>query len=602
MVEDGERRKHQRIRFETRVDLVYKGVGGFASVRTGNLSAGGLFVMLSQPPAPGTPVDFGLVVGAKGLHRGFGEVVWVRPAEAADEYPAGFGLRVLGFREGSPELIAGLVGEVLAGAEVPTGHGEEEAPAPAETLAARIPTAPIAVDETAEAAGSRTVSDRTTAVLTLDAARAAAAGPETSEAVEGEETAEAAAPSPPGEPGGGEPAGVATVVAPLAELVDGGADAPSAETPDGAGAASPSPVQPDEGPVGVATLVTPIADLTAGETSAPPPVPPSVPPDAEPQATTVFDIRQAMAAMQEFQGGAASATAAQPAPAPAPPAGRAIGAEEPSGPPPEAPPPAAPAGERPAPAVKPESAKPANEQARPAPAKPAAATVRAPEAAAKPAAAPEARPVAAAPPKAEVKERRPRRPVSKGLLRLAVLVLVAGGVYFVSAYTEWGRETTPAAMAWVKETSARLTGKATPSDAGSPAPGPQVAPAEKVSADEIVEVTWEGDGPTTLITVTANGPLTDDRVLHQELSRPPRSLIRVKGVNRPFTGFHERTDVPRLVGLRVGNHFELHPPELFVVAEPEAGAVVTRVEVSGSAILIEVAVQPTPTPKPKRGR
>lgn len=85
MVEDGERRKHQRIRFETRVDLVYKGVGGFASVRTGNLSAGGLFVMLSQPPAPGTPVDFGLVVGAKGLHRGFGEVVWVRPAEAADE-------------------------------------------------------------------------------------------------------------------------------------------------------------------------------------------------------------------------------------------------------------------------------------------------------------------------------------------------------------------------------------------------------------------------------------------------------------------------------------------------------------------------------------
>jgi hypothetical protein len=193
--------------------------------------------------------------------------------------------------------------------------------------------------------------------------------------------------------------------------------------------------------------------------------------------------------------------------------------------------------------------------------------------------------------------------VSRGLIRLALLVLVVGAVYLVCTQTRWGQETTPVALAWVKDTLASVTGKTTPADTEPGATSPVVmAPESKDAADQIVEVTWEGEGPTTLITVTANGPLSDDRILHEELSRPPRSLVRVKGIRRPFSGFQERTDVPHLVGLRVGHHFELHPPELFVVAEPESGAKVTRVEVSGSTILIEVMIPPTPTPKPKRGR
>jgi len=609
MAQGSERRKHQRIRFDTRVDLVYKGVSGFASLRTGNLSAGGVFVALSQPPAVGTPVDFGLVVGAKGLHRGSGEVAWVRPAEAADEHPAGFGLRFLGFREGSPELIAELVSEVLAGAEVPTDHGRGEPPAPAETLATRIPTAPIDVDDAAVTADSRAVSDRTTAVLTLDVASAAPAAPAPAEPPEAQGAPGGGDVSPPALAEGEGPAGVATLVAPVSELAAGGVEDPSAEPPAGVSSTPPSaPV--DEGPAGAATVTTPIADLAADSSSSPTGRPVSSPAasNAEPEGTTVFDVRQAMAAMQEFRGEEASRDAAQPVPAPAAPApaeagvtsGPGGGAAEPSGSRPEAAAAAPPAGHRPAPVMKPETATPAGAPVKPAPAKPDAGRAHGPTAApAKPAPAPEAKPAPAAPATTKVKEKRARRPVSKGLLRLAFLVLVVGAVYFVSVHTRWGRETTPVVFDWAEGTWARVTGKVE-RDSGSPALSPLIAAPVLAEADQIVEVTWEGDGPTTLITVTANGPLSDDRVLHEELARPPRSLVRVKGIRRPFTRFNERTDVPHLVGLRVGHHFELHPPELFVVAEPEVGAAVTRVEVSGSTILIEVTVPPTP--KPKRGR
>jgi hypothetical protein len=288
-----------------------------------------------------------------------------------------------------------------------------------------------------------------------------------------------------------------------------------------------------------------------------------------------------MSAMQELQGEAASRDGTPAAEAPAAPA---------AAPPPAAP--ATPAGE-----------KPKSEPARPAPAKPAVSPAKAatPPTAKPTPAGEEEKPEPKAPRAAEVKtkQRQPRRPASKGLLRLAVLVLVAGAVYLVGTQTQWGRETTPVVFGWVEGTWAKVTGKPQPV-AEPPSLSPLAAPTVPTEADQIVEVTWEGEGTTTLVTVRANGPLTADRVLHEELARPPRSLIRVKGIRRPFTGFQERTDVPNLVGLRVGHHFELHPPELFVVAEPVAGAKVTRVEVSGSTILVEVTVPPTPKPKRRR--
>jgi Tfp pilus assembly protein PilZ len=60
--------------------------------RTGNISLGGFFVALPNPPPVGTMVMFALDLDGK-VARGFGEVAWIRLTRTSLERPLGVGVQ-----------------------------------------------------------------------------------------------------------------------------------------------------------------------------------------------------------------------------------------------------------------------------------------------------------------------------------------------------------------------------------------------------------------------------------------------------------------------------------------------------------------------------
>jgi hypothetical protein len=383
MPETGERRKHRRLRVETRVDLVYKGVNGYAAVRSANLAPGGAFVVMSQPPAPGTVVFFGLMVGNYGHHRGQAEVVWARPAEQATEHPAGCGLRFVSFAEGSDELVGRFVEESYAAGEAPTGHGEERAAAATEATVVTLEVPAVSATEA-------------TVITPLELPAAAEPAPTAATP-----TVAPAVPVPPQVPETGA-AAPAPVAAAQAETPTGALSTTAPPTAQGSAFVAPPPL------VGGDVFAVDEAQQSEPATKA-----------GGDEPTPVFD-----------QGGAA-AEAPQPTPpkADAPPAVASVVAAE--VPPPVVPPapPAAAAEKPPAPAAHP------SPKAASAPTKPRTEPAAAPEKAETPAAA---APEAPAPTKpTRVRRARPRS--RRSLLLFGAVVIVGGGLYLVATQTPWGR-------------------------------------------------------------------------------------------------------------------------------------------------------------------
>lgn len=84
-------RENARTSAEVLVTIRIAGRDGMRA-KTGNISPGGFFVALPNPPPVGTMVKFALDLDGK-VVRGFGEVAWIRLTSKSIEMPVGMGVR-----------------------------------------------------------------------------------------------------------------------------------------------------------------------------------------------------------------------------------------------------------------------------------------------------------------------------------------------------------------------------------------------------------------------------------------------------------------------------------------------------------------------------
>jgi len=109
-VKPEDRREHERA--PIRFNLVYDSLSAFVSEFCGNISHGGVFVVVERPPVVGTQLAFSLrLADGFSLVQGIGEVVWSRGADEASERPAGMAVRFLELEDGSHEVIERILVE-----------------------------------------------------------------------------------------------------------------------------------------------------------------------------------------------------------------------------------------------------------------------------------------------------------------------------------------------------------------------------------------------------------------------------------------------------------------------------------------------------------
>lgn len=129
-------RRHRRAGIETRVDLEYRGVPRFVSGMSEDISPGGLFVRLDEPPQEGTRLRFGFRLDPDTpVVRGLGEVVWVRTEEGGPDQPKGAAIRYVEFddEDRARVVAASRRGEAAAGSagEPPEESDDAVADSPA---------------------------------------------------------------------------------------------------------------------------------------------------------------------------------------------------------------------------------------------------------------------------------------------------------------------------------------------------------------------------------------------------------------------------------------------------------------------------------------
>jgi len=128
---------------ETRVLLKFDRFSGFISEFSSNVSQGGMFIRTRTAEPVGTVLDFGFRLGDDyELIHGRGEVVWVRTREEAPERPAGMGIRFLELSAGSRELIRKMVDAYVQAGGTPFDVSQAPEPAPTPVHPPAVPAVP----------------------------------------------------------------------------------------------------------------------------------------------------------------------------------------------------------------------------------------------------------------------------------------------------------------------------------------------------------------------------------------------------------------------------------------------------------------------------
>lgn len=128
-----------------------------------------------------------------------------------------------------------------------------------------------------------------------------------------------------------------------------------------------------------------------------------------------------------------------------------------------------------------------------------------------------------------------------------------------------------------------------PSSAATASPT-AVAAAEVAAGRSVVRSISSRARPgATEVSIEASGSLDGGRVDTLALDDPPRILIRVKGIDKPYTPHLMEVGSPELIAIRIGHHPELHPPTLYVVLDTTSNAIsVLGRDVEGSTARIVV--------------
>ncbi len=115
MSEQSTQRAAPRIPFARRVELRFEEFGDFVTEYSRDLSLTGMFLHTTRPHPPGSSFQFEFEVeGGQPLIRGFGEVVWTRDPDAAEDEKPGMGIRFISLDANGQKLIRWLIERNLA--------------------------------------------------------------------------------------------------------------------------------------------------------------------------------------------------------------------------------------------------------------------------------------------------------------------------------------------------------------------------------------------------------------------------------------------------------------------------------------------------------
>ncbi len=128
-----------------------------------------------------------------------------------------------------------------------------------------------------------------------------------------------------------------------------------------------------------------------------------------------------------------------------------------------------------------------------------------------------------------------------------------------------------------------------PEPSPTAAPAPTAVPVPSTPASTIRDISWAQQGDVAVITMRADGSLGKDRVAVDLLGDPPRVLVRVKGITKPYPQLEIPVGTATVAKIRVGHHAEVSPPALYVVLDlASEGLKVKSVEAAGGELRITV--------------
>lgn len=141
-----------------------------------------------------------------------------------------------------------------------------------------------------------------------------------------------------------------------------------------------------------------------------------------------------------------------------------------------------------------------------------------------------------------------------------------------------------------------------PAPAPRPAPPPPPAPppasqpaagADGGAFTRVQNVIWEPRGEELLVTVYLDGPIEEWEYTTTRLDAPPRALVAIRGVTRPFPRAEIPVGTDLVERIRIGFHPERPESELHLVVDlagPEAALV--RTEAEGQELRLHVGRPP----------
>ncbi len=132
---------------------------------------------------------------------------------------------------------------------------------------------------------------------------------------------------------------------------------------------------------------------------------------------------------------------------------------------------------------------------------------------------------------------------------------------------------------------------ATPAERSAPAPVPGETRRAAGALTGVDRVTWETAPGETVLILWADGPIrSGEYELHRVESPPPREVIKVFGVSRPFPGREIAVGTPEVERLRIGLHDAPAGQDLHFVADLAApGVAIASAESAGNTLRVRFA-------------
>ena len=121
-----------------------------------------------------------------------------------------------------------------------------------------------------------------------------------------------------------------------------------------------------------------------------------------------------------------------------------------------------------------------------------------------------------------------------------------------------------------------------------PEPVPEGVPAARADAVESIEI--EAGAGGTIVRIQGNGDLEDGAVSMENLSSPPRVLVRLRGIRSVFRPFTIEASTAEVTQARIGHHGDRRPPELWVVLDLTGpGSEIGGIDIRGERVEFVIA-------------